>query len=140
MDIDDLIDAVIGREGGYSNHPDDRGGATRWDVTEAVARAHGFRGDMRTFPRDEAARIYRRVYWVRPGFDRVASLAPDIATVLTLIASIALHRLVEVPARTRLGGRDSAAAREQCADVTGSPSHDRLRRPGPAGHHAQKGL
>ena len=82
MDINDLIDTVIGREGGYSNHPADRGGATRWGVTEAVARAHGFRGDMRAFPRDEAERIYKRIYWMRPGFDRIAALAPDIAAEL----------------------------------------------------------
>ena len=82
MNIDDLIDAVIGREGGFSNHPADRGGATRWGVTEAVARAHGFRGDMRAFPRDEAERIYKRIYWLRPGFDRIAALAPDIAAEL----------------------------------------------------------
>lgn len=30
MDIDSLIDEVIGREGGYANHPADRGGPTRW--------------------------------------------------------------------------------------------------------------
>ncbi|MES2288383.1 MAG: glycosyl hydrolase 108 family protein [Pseudomonadota bacterium] len=82
MDILSLIDTVIGREGGYSNHPADRGGATRWGITEAVARAHGYRGDMRGFPRDEAVGIYRRVYWVRPGFDRVAPIAPDIAAEL----------------------------------------------------------
>ncbi len=41
MDVDSLIDEVIGREGGYSNHPADRGGPTRWGVTEKVARAHG---------------------------------------------------------------------------------------------------
>ena len=82
MNIDDLIDTVIGREGGYSNHPADRGGATRWGVTEAVARAHGFRGDMRAFPRDDAERIYKHVYWLRPGFDRIAALAPEIAAEL----------------------------------------------------------
>lgn len=37
-DIDRLIDAVIAREGGFSDHPADRGGATRWGITEAVAR------------------------------------------------------------------------------------------------------
>lgn len=82
MDISALIDTVIGREGGYSNHPADRGGATRWGITEAVARAHGYRGDMRGFPRDDAVAIYRRVYWVRPGFDRIATIAPDIAAEL----------------------------------------------------------
>ena len=82
MDADKLIDDVIGREGGYSNHPADRGGATRWGITEAVARAHGYRGDMRTFPREDAVALYKRIYWVRPGFDRIGDLAPDIAAEL----------------------------------------------------------
>lgn len=82
MDIDGLIDEVIGREGGYANHPADRGGPTRWGVTEAVARQHGYRGDMRGFPRAQAVAIYRRVYWMQPGFDRVAEHAPRIAAEL----------------------------------------------------------
>jgi Glycosyl hydrolase 108 len=75
MAIEALIDEVIGREGGYSNHPADKGGPTRWGVTEAVARAHGYGGNMRAFPRDEAVAIYRKLYWQRPGFDRVEALA-----------------------------------------------------------------
>ena len=42
--IDRLIEALIEREGGYVNHPADRGGPTRFGITEAVARAHGYRG------------------------------------------------------------------------------------------------
>ena len=79
MDIETLIDGVIGREAGFSNHPADRGGATRWGITEAVARAHGYRGEMREFPRADAVQIYARIYWLRPGFDRVAAIAPDVA-------------------------------------------------------------
>ena len=41
MNIDELIDALIEREGGYVNHPSDRGGATKYGITEAVARAPG---------------------------------------------------------------------------------------------------
>jgi lysozyme family protein len=82
MDINTLIDEVIGREGGYSNHPADRGGATRWGITEAVARAHGYRGDMRSFPREDAVALYIRIYWTRPGFDTVNALAPDVAAEL----------------------------------------------------------
>ncbi len=81
-DIAALIDAVIEREGGYVNHPDDRGGPTRWGITEAVARAHGFRGVMPALPRDAAATIYERLYWQRPGFDRVAARAPTLAAEL----------------------------------------------------------
>ena len=80
--IDALIDAVIDREGGYVNHPADRGGPTRWGVTEAVARAQGYAGPMRDLPRAEAANIYRRIYWLRPAFDRVAARAPRIAAEL----------------------------------------------------------
>lgn len=82
MDVEDLIYAVIDREGGYSNHPADRGGATNWGITEAVARAHGYHGDMRRLPRERAAEIYRRIYWLRPGFDRVARHAPRVAAEL----------------------------------------------------------
>ncbi len=82
MDVTSIIDDVIGREGGHSNHPADRGGATRWGITEAVARAHGYRGDMRRFPRAEAVALYRRIYWDRPGFDRIAEIAPAVASEL----------------------------------------------------------
>lgn len=82
MDIDGLIDAVIEREGGFVDHPADRGGATRWGVTTAVARADGYAGDIRRFPRERAAAIYRRLYWCRPGLDRVATRAPIVAAEL----------------------------------------------------------
>lgn len=82
MTIDQLIDDLIMREGGYVDHPADRGGATRWGITERVARADGYAGEMRALPRDRAAAIYRRLYWTRPGFDRVAASAPAIAAEL----------------------------------------------------------
>ena len=68
-----LVDALIEREGGYVNHPADRGGATNFGITEAVARAHGYGGAMRELPRREAVAIYRRLYWLRPRFDQVAA-------------------------------------------------------------------
>lgn len=82
MAIDALIDAVIDREGGFVHHPADPGGATRFGITEAVARAEGYAGDMRAFPRETAAAIYHRLYWQRPGFDRVAQRAPTLAAEL----------------------------------------------------------
>jgi len=80
--IDRLLDELIEREGGFVDHPDDRGGATRYGVTEAVARAHGYRGAMRYLPRDEALSIYRRIYWLRPRFDAVAGRSGRIAAEL----------------------------------------------------------
>ena len=82
MDILTLIDDVIAREGGYSNHPADRGGPTNWGITQAVARDNGFVGDMRALPRATAVAIYRRIYWDRPGYAFVAEMAPSVAAEL----------------------------------------------------------
>ncbi len=76
---DRLIEDLIDREGGYVNHVADKGGPTRFGITEAVARAHGYGGAMALLPRDEAAAIYRRLYWLRPRFDEIAKRAPLVA-------------------------------------------------------------
>jgi len=81
-DVDHLIDALIEREGGYVNHPGDKGGPTCFGITEAVARAHGYAGAMRQLPREEAARIYKRLYWLRPRFDEIAKRAGRISVEL----------------------------------------------------------
>jgi lysozyme family protein len=82
MDVDELIDELIEREGDYVNHPADKGGPTRFGITEAVARAHGYRGSTADLPREEAEAIYRRLYWLRPRFDAVAERAPKVAAEL----------------------------------------------------------
>lgn len=80
--IDQLVDGLIDREGGYVDHPADRGGPTRFGITEAVARAHGYSGAMARLPRAEAGTIYKRLYWRRPRFDEVAARAPRVAAEL----------------------------------------------------------
>ena len=82
VEIGQLVDALIEREGGYVNHPADRGGPTCFGITEAVARAHGYGGAMRELPQREAVAIYRRLYWLRPRFDQVAIRAPRLAAEL----------------------------------------------------------
>lgn len=79
MTIESIIDATIGKEGGYSNHPADRGGPTRWGITQAVAHRNGYRGDMYALPRETAIAIYRAEYFEKPGFVGVAALSPAIA-------------------------------------------------------------
>jgi len=82
MNVDELVDALIEREGGFVNHPADRGGPTAFGITEAVARANGYRGSMRELPRDEAAAIYRRLYWLRPRLDELAKRSATVAAEL----------------------------------------------------------
>ena len=79
ISIADMIDEVIDREGGYVNHPADRGGATNWGVTEAVARQSGYDGPMQKLPRDTAIAIYTQQYWTKPKFADVAKHAPLLA-------------------------------------------------------------
>ncbi|MEO6360614.1 MAG: glycosyl hydrolase 108 family protein, partial [Sphingomicrobium sp.] len=73
-----LIAGVIEREGDYVNHPNDPGGATRYGITERVARADGYAGDMRKLPVDLAERIYLEQYYQGPGLDRVVKLMPKL--------------------------------------------------------------
>lgn len=80
--VDELIEEVIEREGGYVSHPADRGGATNWGVTEAVARRQGYTGEMRALPKSDAVAIYKRLYWLSPRFDAVAERAPALAAEL----------------------------------------------------------
>lgn len=58
--INVIIDEI---EKGFSNHKDDRGGETNWGITKALARAHGYQGDMRKLTRDRAIDIYYREFW-----------------------------------------------------------------------------
>ena len=63
MNFDQAFDILLKHEGGFSDHPADRGGKTRYGITEAVAREVGYRGDMRELPLDLAKRIYKDRYW-----------------------------------------------------------------------------
>ena len=63
MNFDTAFDKLIGFEGGYSNDKDDPGGATRYGITEQVARENGYSGSMRELPLDFAKAVYKRKYW-----------------------------------------------------------------------------
>src|SRR4030095_6616507 len=77
-----MSDELPERGGAYVTHPADRGGPTRFGITEAVARAHGYAGAMAELPREEAAAIYRRLYWLRPKFHEVSARSPRLAAEL----------------------------------------------------------
>lgn len=79
MSLDQILESLIGKEGAYSNHPSDRGGETMWGITAAVARSNGYRGAMRSMPREEAKAIYRAKYWEAPGYAAIAEQSPAVA-------------------------------------------------------------
>lgn len=63
MNFDLAFSALLGNEGDYVDNLADPGGATRYGITQRVARANGYGGDMRELPLDEARRIAKTEYW-----------------------------------------------------------------------------
>lgn len=82
MTIEEIINDIIKVEGGYSNDPSDSGGETMYGITVAVARKHGYTGDMKKLPKKKAFDIYYTSYVVEPGFDAIAKIDPEIAAEL----------------------------------------------------------
>ncbi len=78
-DVEALLAALLRREGGFVDHPDDRGGPTNFGITQKVARAAGWAGTMRDLPRELALAIYRERYWHAPRLDALVAIAPGVA-------------------------------------------------------------
>lgn len=86
MTIKQIIAAIIAKEGGYVNHPADRGGPTNYGIT-AKSYAEYFNrkghsipehvtiGEITSVTRQTAERIYYTLYYVRPN---IASLHPIV--------------------------------------------------------------
>ena len=71
--VDSMIDDIIRREGGYVDHPMDRGGPTNYGIThKTLARyldREVTRDDVKRLSRELAAEIYRRAYYLEPRLD-----------------------------------------------------------------------
>lgn len=115
MNFDTAFALLLGHESDFSDHPDDRGGKTRFGITEAVARQAGYTGSMRELPVDLAKRIYLQRYWkpvraddLPPGiryvmFDGAVNSGPAQATLW-------LQRALGVQADGVIGPKTLAAA------------------------------
>jgi lysozyme family protein len=75
-----MIAALIDRESDqFTNNPLDKGGPTKFGITQAVYSAEGYTGSVEFCTRDIAVLIYGRRYWTRPGFDRIDALDSGLA-------------------------------------------------------------
>ena len=72
MTVDAILDDLIHREGGYVHDPADRGGPTKYGITQRTLQTWRDQvvtpTDVRRLTRDEARAIYRRRYVDAPGF------------------------------------------------------------------------
>lgn len=78
MTDNEIIDAVIEREGGYVNDRNDNGGATKFGITAGTLGAWRGYGraasaeEVRQLSVHEAREIYREQYIKKPGFHLIA--------------------------------------------------------------------
>lgn len=81
--LDELFDSAfkhtIGLEGGFVDDPSDSGGATKFGITERVARANGYRGRMEDLELATAKRVARSQYWNVLRLDDVAQMSEAAA-------------------------------------------------------------
>lgn len=70
-DFPRALEVVLKLEGGYSDDPRDSGGKTNFGITEKVARAFGYTGEMRNLTKQTAAEIYKQGYWLNCKCDQL---------------------------------------------------------------------
>lgn len=79
MAFDEAVEHTLEREGVFSDDPADLGGATKYGITEATARAYGYEGPMQGLPKAVAVRIYKSQYWDALRLDDVAAVSEALA-------------------------------------------------------------
>ena len=77
-----LIDAVIKREGGYVNHPADKGGPTNMGITQRTLTMYlareATRVDVERMTVQLARDIYYTYYYIKPGIHQLPELIRPI--------------------------------------------------------------
>ena len=90
--VETIIDDIIRREGGFINHPADRGGSTKYGITAKTLGGWRHLGRLATsnevaeLTESEARKIYHHRYMVEPGFDAITHPA-----LLALLVDSGVH-------------------------------------------------
>lgn len=127
--VDTIISDVLAAEGGYVDHPADRGGCTHYGITVATLAAWRQRpvtcADVAALTIDEARAIYRQRYITDPGLhqirdQRLQALLVDFGVHSgTQRAIKTLQRLLGVAADGVIGPQTLAAIDHVGAPVVG---------------------
>ncbi len=77
MPLDEMLNELIKREGGFSHLSQDKGGATKYGITlrtlMAWRKSTVTVQDVKDLTEDEAKAIYTDLYFNRPGIDKLPS-------------------------------------------------------------------
>lgn len=81
LNLKTKIDAVIKAEGGdkFTNNPLDRGGPTKYGITQTVARSFGYQNEMEKLDYNTAFNIYAMRFWLHPKFDKIERISVLLA-------------------------------------------------------------
>lgn len=85
MTIKQIITDIIAKEGGYNNHPLDKGGPTKYGITR-ISYAEYFKrhyenigaDDIKAISKDLAEKIYYTLYYVRPNINKLPELIQPV--------------------------------------------------------------
>lgn len=73
--VQGIIAGIIHREGGFSNHRADKGGPTKYGITQRTLSIYWKRpvsiDEVRYLTEEKAAEIYKRFYYLDPHIDRL---------------------------------------------------------------------
>lgn len=110
MSFEGIIDRVLAAEKGYVDNPADRGGPTNHGITLAVARANGYKGEMKDMPVSLAREIYSNRYILEPKFDKVGAVDMVIAEeLIDTGVNMGPHRAAEFLQRWLNGFNDTGS-------------------------------
>lgn len=70
-DFDIFFEYILKVEGGYSDNPNDKGGATNYGITNAVAKSYGY--DVSSLTKEQAKEIYYKAYYKKNRLDEIVS-------------------------------------------------------------------
>lgn len=99
MGVEEILEAIVQREGGYVDHPLDKGGPTKWGITLRTLAAWRQEpvtaDDVRQLSKVEAMDIYRERYVAPFEGEVVPSVLPQVVDIGVLHGVGTAKRMVE---------------------------------------------
>lgn len=77
LEVDEMIADIVRREGGFVDHPNDRGGPTKYGITQKTLSNYvGYAvttEEVKNLQLEVAEEIYKRLYYYGPGINTLVS-------------------------------------------------------------------